>query len=267
MSEVRDPLKDDSAAAGPAGSLAEAQEQLEAGRPVEAARILESLVQREPGNAAAHQELATALVRLSRHGAAVQAARRALELDLSLARPHGVLAWVAMNRGRHQEAEAELRAQLQALPAGGLSRRAAAHNQLGLLYFRQRRYPDAEQALQQALALEPERSIPRWNLALLYLQTRRREEAQRELERLLTLPEMSPEVAHTARFNLGHLYACQGRYADAREQFAQALTVHPTFLGRFYRTVPFLARFSLRILIVALLLILLLAWNLFLRRR
>lgn len=247
--------------------LAAAREALEAGRTAEGARLLEALLEEEPENAEAHQELATAWVRLARYGAAVQEARRALSLDPSLARPHGILAWVAMNQGRYAEAEAELQAQLEALPGEDLAARAAVYNQIGFLHYRRGRHAEAEEALRQALSLDPERPIPLLNLALLALQQRRRSEAQELLERLLQRTALPPEVEHPACFNLGHLYARSGRYADARAQFARALRVRPTFLGRLYRAFPWLARFSVTTLLLVLLILFLLFWNLFLRRR
>ncbi|MGC8875131.1 MAG: tetratricopeptide repeat protein [Chloroflexia bacterium] len=247
--------------------LAAAREALEAGRTGEGTRLLEELLQQEPDNAEAHQELATAWVRLARYGAAVQEARRALFLDPTLARPHGILAWVAMNQGRYAEAELELQAQLEALAVEDLAARAAVYNQLGFLRYRQGRHAEAEDALRRALELDPERPIPLLNLALLALQQRRRDEAQDMLERLLRQTDLPPEVEHPACFNLGHLYARRGRYAEARAQFARALQLRPTFLGRLYHALPWLARFSVTTLLVVVLILFLLFWNLFLRRR
>lgn len=246
--------------------LAEARSHLEAGRPQEALRLLEPLVEREPTNALAYQELARALAELSRLGPAVRAARRALELDPSLSRPHGVLAWVAVSQGRYEEALAEHRAQLKALPEEDRERRAAVHNNMATCFFRMRRLEEARTSLQQALSLAPERPTYRFNLAMLLLHLRQFEEAQAELERLLALPEVPPEIALAARFNLGHLCARQGRYGEARQHFLRAQEVHKTFPGWLYSRLPFLARFPAYLLLVILVAIALLLWNLFLRR-
>jgi tetratricopeptide (TPR) repeat protein len=258
MSENRDVSIADSALE----PLEQARAHLAAERPAEAVALLEKLVQQEPGNALAYQELAKGYVGLVRLGEAVAAARRALELDPSLARPHGILAWVAMNRGRYGEARAELHAQLEALPADDAGYRAAVHNQLGFMDFQHERYPEAEAALREALRLAPAEAIPRFNLAMVYLRTRRREEAQAELERLLGQAGVPKDVAHSAHFNLGHLYARRGRYDAAREQFAGAMALNPTWLARLYRAAPFLARFPLGVVFVVLIVLALIVWNL-----
>ncbi|MBN1485410.1 MAG: tetratricopeptide repeat protein [Chloroflexia bacterium] len=224
------------------GRIQKAVEHLREGRPAEAVETLEALVEREPENAAAYQELAAAQFKLLRFKPAAAAAQRALELDPSLHRPHGILAWIALNRRRYDEAEAALRAQLGALPQDEPGHRAAVHNQLGFLYFRRRRYDEAKAALGRALQLVPERAVPRFNLAMLYLRTRQRGAAQEELERLLALPELPDRVAHAAHFNLGHLYARQGRYGTTRRHFAQALQHRPSVEGYVYRALPWLAR-------------------------
>ncbi len=250
----------------PADPLAEARAHLEAGRPQEALRLLEPLVEREPTNALAYQELARALAETSRLGPAARAARRALELDSSLARPHGVLAWIAVTQGRYEEALAEHRAQLEAMPEEERERRAAVYNNMATCFFRMKRPEEARSPLQQALALDPERPTYRYNLAMLLLHLRQPVEAQAELERLLALPDVPPGIALMARFNLGHLYAHQGRYGEARLQFLRAQEVRKTFPGWLYSRLPFLARFPAYLLWIILIAIALLLWNFFLRR-
>lgn len=247
------------------GPLAEAVEHLRRGRPAQAVQVLEALVEREPDNAAAHQELAVAQFKLVRFGPAAKAARRALELDPSLHRPHGILAWVALNKGRYEQAQAELQAQLEALPAEEPGQRAAVHNQMGFLYFRQKRYEEAERALGQVLALVPERAAPRLNLAMVHLRLKRWDAAEEELEQLLALPEVPENAAHTAHFNLGHLYARRGRYKLTREQFARALEIRRSLPAYIYRAIPVLARLPISVLAVVGLILLLVVWNVLIR--
>ncbi len=246
--------------------LAAAQASREQDRPAEAVRLLKELTRREPGNAAAFQELAAAHCDLNQHREAVQAARRALELDPHLYRPHGVLSWVALKQGRNEEAEAELLAQLQTIPPEHAARQAAVHTQLGFVQFRQKRYDDAEASWRQACSLDPAEELPRFNLSRLYLATKRQEEAIGELEQMMALPDLSEGMAYRVHLDLGQLYARQGRYADARAQFDLALALRRTFVGTVYRTVPLLARFPLYVLLVVLLIVALILWNLFLRR-
>ena len=259
MGEEND-LQENGVIQGEQDPLGEAGIHLEEGRPAEAVQLLEALIENEPDNALAHQELAQAYLRTVRYVQAEKAARWALDLDPSLHRPHGVLARVALKKRRFHEAEAELEEQLQALPPQDVEMRAAIRNMTAAIYFRQRRYDEAEEALGQALALQPDRAVLRFNRAMLFLRTRQYEETAAELERLLALSEVPADIAHPAHFNLGHLYARQGRYRDARAQFAQALEVKPTILGTLFRAVPFLARFQLATLLVIVVIIALLIW-------
>lgn len=234
--------------------LAQAQAHLQARRPAEAARLLQGLVERQPDNALAHQELAMALAARARFGPAAQAARRALEIDPSLARPHGLLAWIALNTGRFEEAASEYRALLAAIPEAETAERAAVYNKLAMVAYRRKHYQESAETLQRALALDPQNAAYHFNLAMLYRQVGQERDCQSQLERLLALPEVLPTVAHAARFNLGHLYARRGDYGQARQQFAQALRLRRSFLGRLFRQAPFLARLELPTLVLLLVL-------------
>jgi tetratricopeptide (TPR) repeat protein len=245
--------------------LAEARALLEKGQGGEAIRLLEALAQQEPANALVHQELARALLQARRLGAAARAARRALELDPALYVPHGVLAHVALNQGQYDVAEAEYRARLAAGPAEDKVGQSEVLNMIGVLHFRQKHYDEAARLLAQALELQPQSPTMRFNLAMLHARTRQWAEAQQELEKLLALPDVPEGIAHAAHLNLGHIYARQGRYQDTRAQFDQALLLHPSFIGRLYRVLPFLARLQpevlLRIVLVIGVIVFLIVWN------
>jgi hypothetical protein len=75
------------------------------------------------------------------------------------------------------------------------------------------------------------------------------------------------DVAYLARVNLGHLYARQSRYGEARAQFVEAFKLRRSFFAWLYRTIPFLARFRPTTLLIVVLVIVLIVWNLFLIRR
>jgi tetratricopeptide (TPR) repeat protein len=257
-------------------SLAEAQSLLAQRQIGPALDLLAQLAVQEPDNALVHQALAAAYVEAREYGAAVESARQALALDPTLARPHGVLGWVAINKGRYAEAETELRAQLEALPEEDVASRAAVHNQLGYMFYHRRRYEEAETALRAALELAPQRAVPRFNLAMMYRQARQWEEAQSELEQLLKLPDVPDHLTYSVSMNLGHLCARRGRYDDAREHFRRAAELQPPgasrFLAipglspaRFYRTFPFLARFGFGLGFIVLIIIVVIVWILLTR--
>jgi Flp pilus assembly protein TadD len=257
-------------------ALGEARGLLDQDKIGPALALLVKLAEQEPDNALVHEELAAAYVEGREYGAAVESARRALALAPTLARPHGVLAWVAINKGRYAEAENELRAQLQALPEEDVDGRSAVHNQLGYMFYHRRRYEEAENELRAALDLAPRRAVPRFNLAMMYLRSRQREEAQSELEQLLALPDLPDHLTYSAAMNLGHLCARQGRYGDAREHFRRAaglrvpgsrglLPIPGLSPAAFYRTFPFLARFGFGIGLVLLIIVVTIVWFLLTR--
>lgn len=96
-------------------------------------------------------------------------------------------------------------------------------NNLGRAYSLRRKWPEAEQALQQALALAPDRADLVLNLGILYLQSGRREQAQSYFEKAVALsPLLVP-----ARLNLGNCYAAQGRHQEAIPQYLEVLKLDP----------------------------------------
>lgn len=253
--------RENAAAESKGDLLVAARAHLKAGRKAQALSLLKSLVAREPENAAVFEELAVAAFSSARYPLAADSARRALALDPSLHRPHGVLAWIAVNQGLFDEAEGELRAQLEAVPAENLGLRAALHNQIGNLLFRQKRYAEAEASLHEATTLAPDRAAPLLNLAIVYRNAQKMKQAQASLEDLLALPDIPEAVAHKAHLNLGHVHASQGRYTAARRHFGQALILRKSLLGYLFWAVPWLARFQPFTLVLAFLIVLLVLWT------
>jgi tetratricopeptide (TPR) repeat protein len=71
-------------------------------------------------------------------------------------------------------------------------RLAKARFQLGVLYFHQRRYPEAVAALEEAVRLEPGMAPAHYRLAQIYRRTGRKDLAQKELE---TFERLQPREA------------------------------------------------------------------------
>jgi tetratricopeptide (TPR) repeat protein len=96
-------------------------------------------------------------------------------------------------------------------------------NDFGNLLLLVDRSADAEEAYLEAIALDPELSSARFNLALLLHQTQRPAKARRELAKVL---EIEPEHAW-AHYQLGVLNAERGRRSLAIRNYARALRLEP----------------------------------------
>jgi tetratricopeptide (TPR) repeat protein len=120
---------------------------------------------------------------------------------------------------------------------------ATALNNLGLLYYAQGRYQEAEPLYRRALALRekvlgpdhPDVATSLNNLAGLYDTQGRYKEAEPLYRRALALWEKvlgpeHPDVA-TALNNLGLLYYAQGRYPEAEPLYRRALALREKVLG------------------------------------
>ena len=100
---------------------------------------------------------------------------------------------------------------------------AAAHTNLGSLYWRSGRADEARAAFEAALALDPEQPEARYNLANLCAEAGDRERAVAEWTRVVSA---CPEFAD-AHFNLGVLFADEGSPARARTHLQAYLQLDP----------------------------------------
>lgn len=175
------------------------------------------------------------------------AARKALELDATLAEAHaslGVGLLIEDDAAGHRELELALRLNpnnVQAYnyygthllgdgrPADALEkfRRALeldplsilSHANLGMALFRLRRYEEAVQQFKKTLEMDENYLRAHWGLGLAYEQMERYDEARGEFQHLERLSNSGP-LAVTA---LGHLDAITGRRAEAERGLARLL--------------------------------------------
>lgn len=101
---------------------------------------------------------------------------------------------------------------------------AASHNNLGYDLLVQERYPEAIDALQRALSLDPGNAVARNNLAAAYALSGQTEQALQ----LFT----QGEGKAAAWNNLGFIYLSQKRYELAEQAFNRALELSPRFYAR-----------------------------------
>lgn len=175
------------------------------------------------------------------------AARKALELDATLAEAHaslGVGLLIEDDAAGHRELEHALSLNpnyVQAynyygthllgdgLPAEALEKFKRAleldplsilsHTNLGMALFRLRRYEEAVRQFKKTLEMDENYLRAHWGLGLTYEQLGRYDNARSEFQRLETLSNGGP-LAVTA---LGHLDALAGRRAEAEQRLTKLL--------------------------------------------
>jgi adenylate cyclase len=220
-----------------------------------ASAFLEQAIELDPEYAQAYAKLAEAtqmqayrslIPADSGYARARQLAKRALELDPSLWRPHRVLATIAeFYDWDFETAERHYRRSLDLWPAReppvpphafllirmgrteegiAAARRAAelqpdwpgAHNNLAAVYSMARRYDDALRAYETALALSADNPSTLLGLAYLHVHTGQPERGVEYAERARALiPDDSYAV-----LSLAYCYARAGRASDARQLLA-----------------------------------------------
>src|SRR3984893_6738674 len=165
----------------------------------------------------------------------ISAARKALELDPSLAEAHVLLAGVYQERWEWSDAEGEYKQALELKPNDAVahlgfanwllcqgrtdealawSRRARELDPLGdtgisigWILFQARRYDEAIRELRSVLAVHPDRASAHWFLGFALIGKGQPEEAIHELEKTASIMHRSPgslELLATAHAHAGH---------------------------------------------------------------
>ncbi len=113
-----------------------------------------------------------------------------------------------------------------------------AKNLLGLIYFRQRKYAEAEQAFLGAIASDSHRSEFHNNLGTLYYEMKAYDKALKSLQQALVNPlYMYPERIHN---NLGLVNEALGRLEEAKSNYLESIRLRKDFylpyqnLGKLY---------------------------------
>lgn len=185
-----------------------------------ARRHYEDGLQAAPEDARLHQALGIVHYSLGDPAAALEALRRAAELDPTLADAFQGIGLVYLRRGRPLEAIAALE-RARDLEEGGAPRTwellARAHADAGDTNA-------AIDAYRKAVAGAPERASLQHNLATLYEAGGHAKEAERLYRAAIDLdPGQLP-----ARHGLGHLLLGQGRYPEAAQAIEQLVALDST---------------------------------------
>ncbi len=156
---------------------------------------------------------------------AIQAHRKAIELDPDFVQPHINLIQLYARAGEYAKAEQEYRIAVRLNP-----RRSDCYYNYGVLMFGLGKYSEAEQAFRKAVEINPYYAEAHNNLGFLLERQGHTRQALREFREAV---EDQPDY-RLARFHLGQILANQRDYAGAIAQFRKILTPDddktPTFL-------------------------------------
>jgi DNA-binding winged helix-turn-helix (wHTH) protein/TolB-like protein/Flp pilus assembly protein TadD len=162
--------------------------------------------------AEAHTAMAMIQANYERDAAASEKSlKRALGLNPSYATAHQRYAWVLLGSGRLDEAIAEMR-RAQQLDPVSLTINAA----LGSMFNFARRYDEAISQLQKTLAMDQSFSLARYNLGLAYMHKGMFDESVAEFQRAKELDPDSTDAVES----IGYVYAVTGRRQEARRVLA-----------------------------------------------
>ncbi len=149
------------------------------------------------------------------------------EIERSEAAKHSARAAEATQQRDFAQAELEWRKVLELDP-----RSAQAYNNLGMVYYLEHKYPEAEQALGRALQLDPSLANGKVLLGATLVRQGKMERAIPELERALK-SRLSDSAEKTARVSLHEAWF-------ARESYAKALEVLKPLAEKYPRDVDVL---------------------------
>lgn len=188
------------------------------GRFDEALGWMRVALDRDPGSAPAHFNLANVFQAAGRADEAVASYERALALKPDLGEAHNNIGSILSALGRHDEARACYERAVAAKPDY-----AAAHSNLGTALRALGRHEDARMCYQRALALQPDLPDAHKNLGGSLHALGRHDEAKASFERALTL---RPDDAEAHAY-LGALLAALERHENARACYERALQLKP----------------------------------------
>jgi predicted Zn-dependent protease len=179
----------------------------------DARQYFAQLYKLQPDSATAYLLLARMLVRWQNSPAAQEMAQKALALNARLPEAHLVIGQVALGEGRLDDALSEFQHEETINPMYG-----PVYDRLGDVYLQKNEYDKAQDALNQALLLEPDATGPYILLGQVLLKQDNPSTAVTYLKRAV---QMDPENEY-CHFFLGEAYRDLGRKQEAMAEFQAA---------------------------------------------
>ncbi len=181
----------------------------------EALRQFSSTVASEEYKSRAMQGVGLSLARLGDTAEARVNLTKAVEIDNTLWRSHSALGWIHDNEKEWALAETSYRRALATAPNSSI-----VHNNLGMSYMLQRRFPEAVTEFRTAIKLQPRLEPQRANLRIALASQ------GNYLEALAGVPRKGlPDALN----DVGYLAMMRGDYDNASAYFLRAMEISPIY--------------------------------------
>ena len=221
---------------------------VQAGKLDEALGDFRTVVKLAPQLAEGHLALAATLMQLKRPGEAVPELEKALKLKAvdsagrdeiaeNLAAAHEGVGRQLAAKGKLPEAEAEIRAAVEACPSGlgaEAASKAQLEDELGSVLAQETKWAEAEGAFRAAIGMLPAGSGGgsagmHLHLGIALVEQKRAAEGVDELKVAVAGLTGNPAGNALAEFQLGRALALAGRDEEAVPHFAEVLKLNPAF--------------------------------------
>jgi len=190
----------------------------------------EAVIQATPREGKALLQVARIFRNLGKEQATADAARKALEADSALIPAMDLLAELALERGRFEEAAGFAR---KAIDVDPLHERA--HLIRGRVHFMQQNIDKAEEAWRSGLEQVPDSARLAYRLVELYLSQKRLKEAEDIANRLKNFAPSDDRSQARLLLLLGRIQEAKGQNFEARRSYRMAADLAPDTLPYLYR--------------------------------
>ena len=178
----------------------------------------------QPNDADAHFNLGCLLAKLERYDEAIHSYRRAIALQPKMADAYNNLGFALHRQGNFLEAAESYRKAIAITP-----QYAEAHSNLGNVLRDQGDFDEAIASYNTALSLKPDYGEAHYNLGNVFLETGQLPEAVVNFQKAL---QSNPKLA-VAHDNLGAALRKLGRFDEALASHRNAIVIDPAFAGAY----------------------------------
>jgi|Deesub1362A_J573_1020465.scaffolds.fasta_scaffold09132_2 tetratricopeptide (TPR) repeat protein len=174
--------------------LAQSKEAYESNRIKEAKEICEKLIEKEPDNALAYQQLGRCWYKMGQDNKAFQALSKAIELDPHLSSAYALLGSYKLAKGEIKDGLIALNKALEIDPNS-----VTANFSLGHYCLSQKEFDKAAEHFNRIIKTEPSRWEGYYGLGVLYCIRRQYKKSRRMLKKAARLKPKSPSIRSMLR--------------------------------------------------------------------